>query len=47
VSKRSGGGPPALVGAIFAGLAAYFAVRFLMRFFERRDLKPFAICCLA
>jgi undecaprenyl-diphosphatase len=36
----------ALVGAIFAGLAAYVAVRFLMRFFETRNLMPFAIYCL-
>jgi hypothetical protein len=36
----------ALVGAIFAGLAAYVAVRFLMRFFEIRTIMPFAICCL-
>jgi len=37
----------ALVGSIFAGLAAYAAVRFLMRFFETRNLLPFAIYCLA
>jgi undecaprenyl-diphosphatase len=36
----------ALVGAIFAGLAAWVAVRFLMRFFETRNLMPFAIYCL-
>jgi len=32
----------ALVGAIFAGLAAYAAVRFLVRFFETQTLLPFA-----
>src|SRR5262245_54296511 len=37
----------ALVGSIFAGLAAYASVRFLMRFFETRTLVPFAIYCLA
>ena len=32
-----------LVGSICAGLAAYAAVRFLMRWFETRTLTPFAI----
>jgi undecaprenyl-diphosphatase len=36
----------ALVGSLFAGLAAYVSVRFLMRFFETRNLMPFAIYCL-
>jgi undecaprenyl-diphosphatase len=36
----------ALVGSLFAGLAAYASVRFLMRFFETRNLMPFAIYCL-
>ena len=36
----------ALVGSIFAGLAAYASIRFLMRFFESRNLTPFAIYCL-
>jgi len=36
----------AFVGAVFAGLSAYVAVRFLMRFFETRNLMPFAIYCL-
>jgi len=36
----------AFVGSIFAGLAAYVSVRFLMRFFETRNLMPFAIYCL-
>jgi undecaprenyl-diphosphatase len=36
----------ALVGAIFAAVSAYIAVRFLMRFFETRNLMPFAIYCL-
>jgi undecaprenyl-diphosphatase len=37
----------ALVGALFAGAAAYLSVRFLVRFFETRTLTPFAIYCLA
>jgi undecaprenyl-diphosphatase len=36
----------ALVGSIFAGVAAYIAVRFLMRFFETQNLMPFAVYCL-
>jgi undecaprenyl-diphosphatase len=36
----------ALAGAIAAGLAAYASVRFLLRFFETRNLMPFAIYCL-
>ena len=35
-----------LVGSIVAGVAAYFAVRFLTRFFHTRTLLPFAIYCL-
>jgi len=35
-----------LAGSVAAGLAAYAAVRFLMRFFETRNLLPFAIYCL-
>jgi undecaprenyl-diphosphatase len=37
----------AIVGSIFAGLAAYASVKFLMRFFESGNLMPFAIYCLA
>jgi undecaprenyl-diphosphatase len=37
----------ALVGSIFAGIAAYVSIRFLMRFFETRTLMPFAMYCLA
>ena len=37
----------ALVGSIFAAVAAYVSIRFLMRFFETRNLLPFAIYCLA
>ena len=37
---------PALLGAIAAGVAAYFAVRFLVRFFQTKQLTPFALYCL-
>ena len=35
-----------IVGSIVAGVCAYLAVRFLTRFFESRNLIPFAIYCL-
>jgi undecaprenyl-diphosphatase len=35
-----------LVGSIVAGVSAYLAVRFLMRYFETRKLWPFAIYCI-
>jgi undecaprenyl-diphosphatase len=38
---------PALLGAVCAAATAYFAVRFLMRFFETNRLTPFAIYCVA
>jgi undecaprenyl-diphosphatase len=37
----------ALVGAVFAGLAAFVSVRFLLRFFQTRTLLPFAVYSLA
>jgi undecaprenyl-diphosphatase len=37
---------PALAGAICAGVAAWFSVRFLMRYFETNKLTPFAWYCL-
>jgi undecaprenyl-diphosphatase len=33
------------VGSVVAGVAAYFAVRFLDRYFRNRTLTPFAIYC--
>ncbi len=33
----------ALAGSVAAGISPYFSVRFLMRWFETRTLKPFAI----
>jgi len=38
---------PALVGALCAGLTTFFAVKFLLRFFETNRLTPFGIYCLA
>jgi undecaprenyl-diphosphatase len=37
----------ALIGGIVAGLAAWFSVRFLMRYFQVGRLTPFAYYCLA
>jgi undecaprenyl-diphosphatase len=45
-SQGNGVRGPALVGALFAALGAYLAVRFLMRYFETRTLTPFGIYCL-
>jgi undecaprenyl-diphosphatase len=36
-----------LVGSLFSGVAAYFSVRFLIRFFRSNNLYPFAVYCLA
>ena len=36
----------AIAAAAAAGLAAFLSVRFLMRFFESRNLLPFAVYCL-
>ena len=35
-----------IVGSIVAGFAAYFAVKFLTKYFETKTLKPFAIYSL-
>jgi undecaprenyl-diphosphatase len=35
-----------LAGSVAAAIAAYIAVRFLMRYFETRTLTPFAVYCL-
>ena len=42
----AGIGGQVVVGALVAGVAAYFSVRFLTRYFETRTLTPFAIYCL-
>lgn len=36
---------PALVGALCAALTTYFAVKFLLRFFETNRLTPFGVYC--
>lgn len=36
-----------LVGALCSAVAAWFATKFLLRFFETRTLTPFAIYCVA
>lgn len=36
----------ALVGAVCAAASAYLSVRFLLRYFETRTLKPFAAYCI-
>lgn len=35
-----------LAGTISAGIAAYFAVRFLTKYFEKKNLIPFALYCI-
>lgn len=36
----------AVVGAVVAGIAAYFSVAFLTRYFKHNDLRPFGWYCL-
>jgi undecaprenyl-diphosphatase len=36
----------ALVGGLVAAAAAYGSVRYLIRFFQTRNLLPFAVYCL-
>jgi len=38
---------PALVGALAAGLTTFFAVKFLLKYFETNRLTPFGIYCIA
>ena len=50
VEQRSqSAGAPILFGSLLSGLGAYFALRFLVRYFSdpKRTLTPFAIYCLA
>jgi undecaprenyl-diphosphatase len=37
---------PTLVGALAAGICAYFSVKYLLKYFETKTLRPFAIYCL-
>jgi undecaprenyl-diphosphatase len=46
-SQGNGVRGQALLGAVCAAVTAYFAIRFLMRYFETRTLTPFAIYCAA
>ncbi len=43
----AGIGGQVLVGSLASGIAAYLAVRFLMRYFQTRTMTPFAIYCVA
>lgn len=36
----------ALVGALSAAIAAYLSVRFLIKYFETKNLTPFAVYCI-
>ena len=36
---------PVLIGAITSGVAAYFSVKFLTKYFETKTLTPFGIYC--
>ena len=44
--ENSGVVGPAIAGSIVAFIASYVSVRFLVKYFETRTLKPFAIYCL-
>jgi len=44
-SQGNGVRGQALVGALCAAVTAYFAIRFLMRYFETKRLTPFAVFC--
>ena len=37
----------ATIGAVISGIAAYFAVKFLMKYFKTGTLKPYAYYCIA
>jgi undecaprenyl-diphosphatase len=45
-SKGDGVRGPAFVAALCAAVATYFAVRFLLRYFETSRLTPFGIYCI-
>ncbi len=38
---------PAVIGAACAGISAFFAVKFLLKYFHSNKLTPFAIYCVA
>jgi len=37
---------PAVAGALCAGLTTFFAVKYLLRFFETSSLRPFGVYCI-
>jgi len=37
---------PVLIGALTAGVAAFFSVKFLTKYFETKTLMPFAVYCV-
>jgi undecaprenyl-diphosphatase len=45
--KGNGLRGPALVGGLCAAVTTFFAVKFLLRYFETNRLTPFAIFCIA
>ena len=46
-AKSNGLHTQMLLGALTAGIAAYFAVKFLDKYFKRNSYKPFAYYCIA
>lgn len=47
LSGDTSGLGPLILGAVCAGVAAFFSVRFLTRYFRTNTLTPFAIYCAA
>jgi undecaprenyl-diphosphatase len=45
-SQGNGVRGPALVGGLCAALTTFFAVKFLLRYFETKRLSPFGVYCL-
>jgi undecaprenyl-diphosphatase len=45
-SNGAAGLGEALVGAVCAAVAAYFSIRFLVRYFETKSMRPFAYYCV-
>jgi undecaprenyl-diphosphatase len=43
---RAPGRTTMLIGALAAAIAAYLSVRFLVKYFETKSLRPFAIYCI-
>jgi len=46
-SEGNGVRGPALVAGLCAALTTFFAVKFLLRYFETNRLTPFGIYCMA